>query len=154
MACCQSLFVTIYNKIGNPVPLDNSTYVSFGSQGSLWIEEPGHHLPHYHEGPMTTLRGRCAHPIELAAVGAVAAVRLVRAVLVPVLALVLVLAGYRPAAPAAVASMEAPAAVASMEAPAAALTVVQLRQMARAAGHRALARSGRRVDLLAALSLA
>lgn len=103
---------------------------------------------------MTTLRGRCAHPIELAAVGAVAAVRLARAVLVPVLALVLVLAGYRPAAPAAVASIEAPAAVAPLVQPAAALTVVQLRQLARAAGHRALARSGRRVDLLAALALA
>ena len=93
---------------------------------------------------MRTLRGRCAHPIELAAVGAVAAVRLARAVLVPVLALVLVLAGYRPAA----------ATVAPLVQPAAALTVVQLRQMARAAGHRALARSGRRVDLLAALALA
>jgi hypothetical protein len=38
--------------------------------------------------------------------------------------------------------------------PAVALTVVQLRQLARAAGHRALARSGRRADLLAALALA
>jgi hypothetical protein len=38
--------------------------------------------------------------------------------------------------------------------PAAALTVAQLRQLARAAGFRALARSGRRADLLAALALA
>jgi hypothetical protein len=32
------------------------------------------------------------------------------------------------------------------------LTVVELRRLARAAGHRALARSGRRADLLAALA--
>ena len=102
------------------------------------------------------------HPIEAAAIAAVAAVRLVRAVAVPVVALALTVAGWRPAAPAAVASMAAmvsdrihvaglPVAVAT---PATALTVVQLRQLARAAGHRALARSGRRADLLAALALA
>jgi len=105
-----------------------------------------------------------AHPIEIAAVAAVAVGRLVRAVAVPVVALALTVAGYRPApaAPAAVASAAPmvldrihvaglPVAVAT---PAAALTVVQLRQLARAAGHRALARSGRRADLLAALALA
>jgi hypothetical protein len=37
---------------------------------------------------------------------------------------------------------------------AASLPVRELRQLARAAGHRALARSGRRADLLAALALA
>ena len=34
MACCQSPFVTIYNRMGNPAPLDNSSYVSYGSQGN------------------------------------------------------------------------------------------------------------------------
>jgi hypothetical protein len=86
-----------------------------------------------------------------------------------------VVAGYRPAGPAAV----APVALAAQPAPLAALlpdpagvlpagfeavapvavapaamTVRQLRQLARQAGHRALARSGRRADLLAALALA
>jgi hypothetical protein len=104
------------------------------------------------------------HPIEAGAVAVVAVVRLVRAVAVPCVALVLTVAGYRPApaAPAAVASVAPmvsdrihvagpPVAVAT---PAAALTVVQLRQLARAAGFRALARSGRRADLLTALTLA
>jgi hypothetical protein len=101
------------------------------------------------------------HPIDAAAIGAVALIRLARAVLVPCVALVLTVAGWSPA-PAAVASdipmvsdrilvAGLPVAVRT---PAAALTVVQLRQLARAAGHRALARSGRRADLLAALALA
>jgi hypothetical protein len=101
------------------------------------------------------------HPIDAAAIGAVALIRLARAVLVPVVALALTVAGYRPA-PAAVASVAAPAAVASVAAPAtvappvavASLPVRELRQLARAAGHRALARNGRRADLLAALALA
>jgi uncharacterized membrane protein YphA (DoxX/SURF4 family) len=104
------------------------------------------------------------HPIEAAAIAAVAIGRLARAAAVPLVALALTVAGYRPApaAPAAVASAAPmvpdrthvaglPVAVAT---PAAALTVVQLRQLARAAGHRALARSGRRADLLAVLALA
>jgi hypothetical protein len=102
------------------------------------------------------------HPIEAAAIGAAALVHLVRVVAVPVVALALTVAGWRPAAPAAVAPDVAMVSdrilvaglPVAMETPAAALTVVQLRQLARAAGHRALARSGRRADLLAALALA
>jgi hypothetical protein len=93
------------------------------------------------------------HPIEAAAIGAVAVVRLARAVLVPCVALMLTVAGWRPAAPAAVASVVAPATVAPLVA-VASLPVRELRQLARAAGHRALARNGRRADLLAALALA
>lgn len=104
------------------------------------------------------------HPIEAAAIGAVGLILLARAVLVPFVALVLTVAGYRPApaAPAAVASaavmvsdrIHVTGLSVAVATPAAALTVVQLRQLARAAGFRALARSGRRADLLAALELA
>lgn len=93
------------------------------------------------------------HPIIAAAIGAVALIRLARAVLVPCVALILTVAGWRPAAPAAVASAVAPATVAPLGA-VATLPVRELRQLARAAGHRALARNGRRADLLAALALA
>jgi hypothetical protein len=111
---------------------------------------------------------RSTHPIESAAIGAVALVRLARAALVPCVALVLTVAGYRPAA----AALAAPAALlpdpagvlpAGFESvapvardwagrPLDSLTVRELRLQARAAGHRALARSGRRADLLAALA--
>jgi hypothetical protein len=91
------------------------------------------------------------HPIDAAAIGAVGLVRLARAVLVPCVALVLTVVGWRPAGVAAA----APVALAAEPAPApASLTVMQLRQMARAAGHRALGRSGRRTELLAVLALA
>ncbi|GDX76254.1 hypothetical protein LBMAG41_13300 [Cyanobium sp.] len=90
------------------------------------------------------------HPIEAAAICAVAVVRLIRAVAVPVVALALTVAGWRPAA---VASVPAPATVAPLVA-VASLPVRELRQLARIAGHRALARNGRRADLLAALALA
>jgi hypothetical protein len=95
------------------------------------------------------------HPIEAAAVGAVALGRLARTVLVPCVALVLVLAGWQPSGTAAVA-LAAPAPVARDWAgrPLDSLTVRELRLQARAAGHRALARSGRRADLLAVLALA
>lgn len=118
------------------------------------------------------------HPIDAAAIGVVGLVRLARAVLVPCVALVLVVAGWQPSGPAAA----APVAVAAEPAPLAALlpdpagvlpagfeavapvardwagrpldclTVRELRLQARAAGHRALARNGRRADLLAALA--
>jgi len=98
------------------------------------------------------------HPIEAAAVGSVALVRLARAVLVPCVALVLTVAGWQPSGTAAAAPMAlaAPAPVARDWAgrPLDSLTVRELRLQARAAGHRALARSGRRADLLAALALA
>jgi len=108
---------------------------------------------------------RSTHPIEAAAVGTVALVRLARAVLVPCVALVLTVAGWQPpihrpwsgtaaAAPVALAAQPAPAAVARDWAgrPLDCLTVRELRLQARAAGFRALARSGRRADLLAALA--
>ena len=98
------------------------------------------------------------HPIEAAAVGSVALVRLARTVLVPCVALVLLLAGWQPAGSPAVAAVAlaapAPAPVARDWAgrPLDSLTVRELRLQARAAGFRALARSGRRADLLAALA--
>jgi hypothetical protein len=109
-----------------------------------------------------------AHPLELALVAALATLQALRPLLVALVALVLTLAGYRPrqrptAAPAArrthrpapmPASSAQPAperhrgALASIDG----LTVRQLRQLAREAGHRALARSGRRADLLEVLA--
>jgi hypothetical protein len=103
------------------------------------------------------------HPIDAAAIGAVGLVRLARAVLVPCVALVLTVAGWQPSpaypsalVAAAPAAQAAPAPVARDWAgrPLDCLTVRELRLQARAAGHRALARSGRRADLLAALALA
>ena len=94
-----------------------------------------------------------AHPIETAAVGALALACLARAVLVPIVALALTVAGWQPAQTTQPQPAAAPMA-AAQPAPAPRLTVVQLRQMARAAGHRDLARSGRRADLLAALAMA
>ena len=76
-----------------------------------------------------------------------AAARLARSILVPVVCLALTLAGWQPAQT----SQPQPAA-APMSAAPDRLTVVQLRTMARQAGHRSLARSGRRADLLAALT--
>lgn len=106
----------------------------------------------------------CAHPLELLAVAAVAAGRVLRPLFVAVVALLLLLAGYRPAvaapapAPAPIAAAiaaPAPAAPAvareSDQRPIEALTVRELRQRAREAGHKALARNGRRAELLAAL---
>lgn len=99
----------------------------------------------------------CAHPVELLAVAAVAIGRALRPLLVAVLAVLLLLAGYQPgpavAAPAA--AVEAPAAPIARDwagRPLEALTVKELRVLARTAGHRSLARSGRRADLLAVLS--
>lgn len=89
------------------------------------------------------------HPIETAAVGAVAFARLVRVVLVPVAALILTVAGWQPSQT----SQPRPAPMPAASVPAVnSLTVVQLRIMARRAGYRSLARSGRRADLLAALA--
>lgn len=63
--------------------------------------------------------------------------------------------GHRPAAPIAAAIETAPAAPIARDwagRPFEALTVRELRLQARAAGHRALARSGRRAELLAVLA--
>ena len=90
------------------------------------------------------------HPIETAAVGAIALARIARAVLVPIVALALTVAGWQPAQTA----QPQPAAAPMAAAPAPYVTVAQLRTMARAAGMRTLARSGRRADLLKSLELA
>lgn len=103
------------------------------------------------------------HPIETTAVGSVVLVRLVRAVLVPVIALVLTVAGWQPSQTSQPQPLSMPAAslpdlnsqtVARDWAgrPLDCLTVRELRLQARAGGHRALARSGRRADLLAVLA--
>ena len=107
------------------------------------------------------------HPIELALIGAVLALWAVLELSRALVALVLVLTGWRapaapaPAAPAPAApapAAPAPAAPAlatpALAAPVAleSLAVRELRQLARTAGHRALARSGRRADLLAVLA--
>lgn len=104
-----------------------------------------------------------AHPIDFAALGAVALAKLARIALVHGIALVLVLAGWCPS-PAA-AAQPAPAAPAPVAAVAPApvtrdwagrpldrLTVAELRLQARAAGYKSLARNGRRAQLLAALA--
>ena len=39
--------------MGNAPRIDNSTSVSFGSQGNREESGAEAHLPHYHEGPMT-----------------------------------------------------------------------------------------------------
>lgn len=108
------------------------------------------------------------HPLELALGGGLTALQTLRPLLVALAALVLTLAGYRPrqgrpeasatqrthpAAPMPDQAHQAPlerrqAAPAALDG----LTVRQLRQLAREAGHRALARSGRRADLLQALA--
>ena len=87
-----------------------------------------------------------------------------RPILAHTLALLLTIAGWRPASTASPARQQGPALPAAPVKPAnataahrpqlEALPVRELRQLARAAGHRALARSGRRADLLAALALA
>jgi hypothetical protein len=87
-----------------------------------------------------------------------------RPVLAHTLALLLTIAGWRPATPSPAPRQQGPALPADPAKPAnatathrpqlQALPVRELRQLARAAGHRALARRGRRADLLAALALA
>jgi hypothetical protein len=89
-----------------------------------------------------------------------AMVAIARALLVPALALVLTVAGWRPApsAPPALApeAPATPAAVAPVPAAPLApdlsrLTVQELRKVARASGLKQLARTGRRAELLASL---
>lgn len=77
----------------------------------------------------------------------------IRDLLIPLLALVITLATLHreptlPVLPKPAAPLALPATTAQ---PLEQLSVIQLRQMARAAGHRALARSGRKADLLAVL---
>ena len=85
-----------------------------------------------------------------------------RPVLAHTLALLMTIAGWRPASTASPPRQQGPALPADPAEPAnatathgpqlEALPVRQLRQMARAAGFRSLARNGRRADLLAALA--
>ena len=95
-----------------------------------------------------------SHPIELAAVAALLTLQAIRVLAVALAALVLTLTGYRPSkAPgAAPAPIAPPAPRRPAAGPLTALPVRELRHLARAAGHRALARSGRRAELLLALA--
>jgi hypothetical protein len=94
------------------------------------------------------------HPIESTAIATLAAIRLARIIVVPVVALILTMAGWQPAQT----SQPQPAAAPMAAAPATdwadGLTVKQLRDQARTVGLRSLARSGRRSDLIAALAIA
>ena len=101
-----------------------------------------------------------AHPVELALVAGLAVALAVRELLAAAVALAGAVAGWRAPGPRARATAPAPAAA---MAPAAVhpigerlamygqLPVRELRAIARAAGHRGLARSGRRLELLSAL---
>jgi hypothetical protein len=89
------------------------------------------------------------HPIDSAAIGAVVLVRVLRFAVVPVIALILTIAGWQPGNT----LQPQPASIPAASLPSVnGLTVAQLRIMARQAGYRALARSGRRADLLAVLA--
>lgn len=108
------------------------------------------------------------HPLDLALAVAFATLQALRPLLVALVALLLTLAGYRPSQRpasaakahgsrrgASVPTQRPPAPSERLQAAPAALevlTVRQLRQLAREAGLRALARTGRRVDLLQALA--
>jgi hypothetical protein len=88
-----------------------------------------------------------------------AAVTIARALLVPLLALVLTVAGWRPAPALTPEASTAPAAPdplalapALPAAPLASLKVMELRRMARLRGLKTLGRTGRRADLLEALT--
>ena len=99
----------------------------------------------------TTTNNQGATALALVSIATEGLAWAVRAVVAPGLALLLTVCGYRPTRPAQKAvktAQPAPAPSRSLEA----LTVAQLRQLARAAGHRALARSGRRAELLLALA--
>jgi hypothetical protein len=89
------------------------------------------------------------HPIELAAIATITAIKLARTVIVPVVALILTVAGWQPGQTAQLQPAAAPATDWADG-----LTVKQLRIRARIAGLRSLARSGRRSDLIAALAIA
>lgn len=103
-----------------------------------------------------------AHPVELALVAGLAVALAVRELLAAAVALAGAVAGWRAPGPRARAAAMAPAPAAAM-APAAVhpigerlamygqLRVKELRAIARVAGYRELARSGRRLELLSAL---
>lgn len=88
-----------------------------------------------------------AEPVDLLLVLALAATEALAVLAVAALALLLTLAGWCPSRPSAPPLRPAP-----LVAPLEALTVADLRRLARAAGRRDLARRGRRAELLAALA--
>ncbi len=103
-----------------------------------------------------------AHPIELALVAGLAVALAVRELVAAAVALAGAVAGWRAPGARAQAAPAAPAAAVAPMAPAVhpigerlamygQLRVRELRAIARAAGHRELARSGRRLELLTAL---
>lgn len=99
----------------------------------------------------TTTDSRGAAALALASIAAEGLAWALRSALVPAAALLLTVCGYRPARPAlkpAKAAQPAPAPARPIEA----LPVRELRQLARAAGFKKLARSGRRDQLLTALA--
>jgi hypothetical protein len=109
-------------------------------------------------------------PVDLLLLAVIATAEALAVLIAAAAALLLTLTGWRPAAPPAAASLPtAPVAppTAPLQHPAspdrvnitptpgdalAGLRVVELRRLARAAGHRQLARSGRRAELLQALA--
>ncbi len=103
-----------------------------------------------------------AHPIELALVAGLAVALAVRELVAAAVALAGAVAGWRAPGARAQAAPAAPAAAVAPMAPAVhpigerlamygELRVRELRAIARVAGHRELARSGRRLELLTAL---
>ena len=92
-----------------------------------------------------------AEPVDLLLVLGLEVARAALVLAVAAVALLLTLAGWRPSAPPAAAPVP-PAAEAPAAPPLEAATVADLRRLARAAGHRSLARSGRRAELLQALA--
>jgi hypothetical protein len=97
---------------------------------------------------------RNPHPIDLALAASLVALQALLTIAVALVALGLTLAHCRPSkAPvAAPAPIAPPAPRRPAAGPLTALPVRELRLLARAAGHRQLARSGRKADLLAALA--
>lgn len=88
-------------------------------------------------------------PVLVSIAAAWLAAEALLALTVAAVALVLTLAGWRPAA-----TPASPAPLLPAPLPPEQLRVVELRRLARAAGHPRLARSGRRAELLEALALA
>ncbi len=125
--------------------------------------------PGLNHSPLMTMNSKNTHPIEVAIVALLlaleAGVLLIRLAVVPTIALVLAMSGWKPRAQAqqeAATPVIATAAAVPLErAPVTpwrapveldGFTVQQLRRMARALGLKQLARAGRRADLEAALT--
>lgn len=95
---------------------------------------------------------RAADPVALLLLAVWLLAAAMRPLVAAAIALVLTAAGWRPSPAPVIPRSGDPAPLdQGMPSPLVLLPVVELRRLARAAGHRQLARSGRRVDLLAAL---